>query len=744
MAFEFDPTTAQPADAIPQDPSKTFDPVTAREQDGPLARWFKKAGQSMKMTAQLVSGDTAGTAQTVQEATDYARANPGMPEGQKLMDAWNKGDGVTDAIGNVAGQIKSDYDSAKGFIPGARAVGRDLRAMGEGIVEQVPNMIAPTAGMLFGGAAGGVAGSEVPVVGNAVGAALGGWAGASAGNALVEGGDQIQTAIQKAGIDPNDTHAVEAFLDANKGQLLKQIAVKGGIIGAVDTATAGLEHWLLTGPGRAATGRALSALGVDAADDVAVKAAKNSPEFRSLIAKDAAYQASQQGAGHIARNATAAALEPAGEFAGEYVGQGAATGDWDAKNAALEALSSVGQSGAMFAGQKAIEYATKPKAGESGAAGVQLDDGTLIDEGAIGPDQSPPGISGLLPAPVYEAGADGTIRTTADINAEMQARRQAEVDRLGRIQRGEVVDVTPIPAAPKLSEQMGLDPAAGPLSGAAVMAVDSGATEHFAQQAAIQMAAEEAQKGKGKPVEQQQSGLLSDATETVSPAATAAADPAVELQRRLDYINQQGKRSGWNREMVAERESVKTQLAQLQPQSSTPTSVQEGIQQAQAKRVAEPVAQQAATATQQPTAAEVKAITAKQIPQMTDAELQIAANHYGPEHKRAAKLQKEMQRRGVQPVQTAQESLNGQQPAQQTPAAVPVAQTPVQNTAQGAESVQATAAPAVDHGARWESMTPEQKTAVLTQPGGWSTNKGGLNVIGKELTKKGWDGIPDL
>ena len=200
MAFEFDPTTAQPADAIPQDPSKTFDPVTAREQDGPLARWFKKAGQSMKMTAQLVSGDTAGTAQTVQEATDYARANPGMPEGQKLMDAWNKGDGVTDAIGNVAGQIKSDYDSAKGFIPGARAVGRDLRAMGEGIVEQVPNMIAPTAGMLFGGAAGGVAGSEVPVVGNAVGAALGGWAGASAGNALVEGGDQIQTAIQKAEI----------------------------------------------------------------------------------------------------------------------------------------------------------------------------------------------------------------------------------------------------------------------------------------------------------------------------------------------------------------------------------------------------------------------------------------------------------------------------------------------------------------------------------------------------------------
>lgn len=83
----------------------------------------------------------------------------------------------------------------------------------------------------------------------------------------------------------------------------------------------------------------------------------------------------------------------------------------------------------------------------------------------------------LLPAPVFEAGADGTIRTTADINAGIQADRQALADRMRRLQTGEVLDVTPIPTAPELpSQQMGLDPSAGPMSAAAALAVDSGAS----------------------------------------------------------------------------------------------------------------------------------------------------------------------------------------------------------------------------------------------------------------------------
>jgi hypothetical protein len=51
-------------------------------------------------------------------------------------------------------------------------------------------------------------------------------------------------------------------------------------------------------------------------------------------------------------------------------------------------------------------------------------------------------------------------------------------------------------------------------------------------------------------------------------------------------------------------------------------------------------------------APDIKAIAAKQIPDMTDVELQQAITHYGPEHKRTAKLQKEAQRRALQPEST--------------------------------------------------------------------------------------------
>jgi len=52
------------------------------------------------------------------------------------------------------------------------------------------------------------------------------------------------------------------------------------------------------------------------------------------------------------------------------------------------------------------------------------------------------------------------------------------------------------------------------------------------------------------------------------------------------------------------------------------------------------------------------------------------------------------------------------------------------------------AAPAkADPGTRWDSLTAEQRAAILTQPGGWSTAAGGLNVIGKQLAGKGWEQI---
>lgn len=41
----------------------------------------------------------------------------------------------------------------------------------------------------------------------------------------------------------------------------------------------------------------------------------------------------------------------------------------------------------------------------------------------------------------------------------------------------------------------------------------------------------------------------------------------------------------------------------------------------------------------------------------------------------------------------------------------------------------------------WDTMSPEQRTQILTAPGGWSTAKGGLNAVGKGLAKRAWADI---
>lgn len=110
-------------------------------------------------------------------------------------------------------------------------------------------------------------------------------------------------------------------------------------------------------------------------------------------------------------------------------------------------------------------------------------------------------------------------------------------------------------------------------------------------------------------------------------------------------------------------------------------------------------------------AADVKAITAKQIPDMTDAELQVAIAHYGPAHKRTAKLQKEVQRRAAQATQgstnatqTAQAQQASPQPAQAgpAPAAEPATESAPAPASAGASTVRALndGAPAENPGAQ--------------------------------------------
>ncbi|HHM4586827.1 TPA: PLxRFG domain-containing protein [Pseudomonas aeruginosa] len=328
--------------------------------------------------------------------------------------------------------------------------------------------------------------------------------------------------------------------------------------------------------------------------------------------------------------------------------------------------------------------------------------------------ESTPGLEGqtettpplALPAPVYEAGPDGQVRTTVDQNSATQVQRQQEAERLDRIRRGEVTDVTPVPAAPKRSEQMGLDPAAGPLSGAAAQAVDSGATDQMVQQAALQQAAEAAKKGDRARDAQPDEAMLNNALDAeielqgqvqddmfragINPE-TGEIDDAhmarlntereTDLRGRLDYVQQTARANGWDSRLIAERDRLQAELEKIAPKQAepVPTTLQQGIQTAQINADAQQAQADAAQAS-----ADIKGVIAKKIPDMSVAEIEQAITHYGPDHKRTTRLQKELDKRGVQlkeagnagEAQRPAEAQAAQPTAQPTPAAQPVPAAP--------------------------------------------------------------------
>ncbi|RRD43545.1 hypothetical protein EII18_03095, partial [Comamonadaceae bacterium OH3737_COT-264] len=486
-------------------------PIYREDSDNALERGWRNMRHSVGISASIASGDYDSAAQQLAQASRYRQLNPSSREGAELSKAWDEGEGVWGGISGVAGEFAKDWQEAPNAFAGLRATGKNLLAMGAGIVEQTPNMLPGLIGMVTGAGvgakggalAGGVAGPKGAAVGGAVGGVGGAWAGGAAGNALLEGGHLAQQALSEAGVDPQDTAAVARYLAQHGDEIAQQAAIKGGVISAVDVATAGLGRWLLNAPARAATGRALAAMGVDAADRQAVKQAMASPQFAELIAKDSVYAAQRQGGGNLARNVGAAALDPAGEFAGEYVGTGLATGEWDAKDATLEALSSVGQSAGMFALQKGYQWASRPamqRQGQPQQAQQQVEQqveqapsteseesaqvlplGEFLEQSLI--RQSAPDSTGqtMLEAlkqrtePQVILDEEGKPKSTDNLHEIMLF--HAEMDRRLAAQQ-QAQSVAP---AVKPSEAMGLRAEDGPMSAAAVMAVDSGASPLVAQ-----------------------------------------------------------------------------------------------------------------------------------------------------------------------------------------------------------------------------------------------------------------------
>lgn len=604
MSFDPDAFLAGTSPKTTNNDTAKFDPDAfladgEEPKDGPLDRGIKNTGFNSKMTAQLALNDTQGLADTVKEAHEYNQANPGMPEGKKLYDAYEKGDGFWGGVGNTVKQIGDDYTEAKGFIPGVKKVGRDFRAMGEGVITQLPNAVAPMVGTFGGAALGAAAGSEVPVVGNVAGAVVGSLVGGSAGNALVEGGGQVQDGLQKAGIDAFDTQAVKAYLDENRGQLLKQTGIKSGVLGVVDTVTGGAAHALLTGPLKSATTRALTALGIDEADHAAVAAAKKSGAIDALVKNDEKYLASQKGAENIARNAGAAALEPVGEFTGEYFGQGLASDDWDTKNAGLEALSSIGQSAGTFGVQKAIQYgmsqggaqnATEPSdnptnpnpanPGSGDGAGVdplarpdearsrkqqiQEEIDLIQSKGLDATQEDLDREKRLNQQLMFEEANERIAQEKIKVNGQQNLTNNSDGAGQDAINLSEIAGQLP-PQKP--SERMGLDPNAGALSDAAALSVDSGASGNFFLP--------------GEDVIPWDDPVATNGTEQVNPASQWDAMDATQRASVLTSVDGMSDRNG-NPNVIANR------LSQLN-WHNMPLGAQEKVNSAITANVAAPV-----------------------------------------------------------------------------------------------------------------------------------------------------------
>ena len=336
----------------------------AREaaDDTALTRGFNNSMRSARMAWNDFTGDKEELGQLKAEDMDYRKIQEGRKSQarRELGEAWDKGEGVGGGLSNVWGELKKDWREK-----GLDGVLEDVGEMGGATLEQAPNALVPlatstvgrTVGAIGGAFVGGLAGGGVGAVPGAfVGGHVGGLAGYALGNTLMEYGEQLDRAAEAAGVDPTDKDAMMDFIARGAPGALKNAAVKGAVVGAVDMATMKLGGSILNMGKKAAEKAALEKMGVAAADKAAVAAAKETPEFAALAAKESA----KGGLGGAARHAAAFALEPASEFAGEYLGTGLANGEWDEKGAALEAFSSLGHSAVEFVGTKAYAAMTDP------------------------------------------------------------------------------------------------------------------------------------------------------------------------------------------------------------------------------------------------------------------------------------------------------------------------------------------------------------------------------------------------
>ena len=218
------------------------------------------------------------------------------------------------------------------------------KGAGLAVVEQLPNAAPAIAGGMAGMKAGAALGTAImPGVGTTIGAIGGGLAGMFLGNTAIETGYKGIEAAQDGAVTQDEMSRVK-----------KEGAVKAGVITGVDALTLGLSKAVTNIPARAvesATRNALTKAGVNVADEAAVLAARQSPEISAAVraAQESAFASANTLGKRAAAGGAALGLETVGEGLGEYLGELAATGKANVADAVLEAMMSLGQSGAEVA-----------------------------------------------------------------------------------------------------------------------------------------------------------------------------------------------------------------------------------------------------------------------------------------------------------------------------------------------------------------------------------------------------------
>ena len=389
---------------------------------------------------------------------------------------------------------------------------------------------------------------------------VGAGVGAAQGAGAVKGSiyDAVEQEALATGESPEEAARQATEAQAYSGENTAQIGLGAGL-GAV-AGTTGVEGAVRRLVGREA--------GEAAARGV----------VRSTVAgaaREAPLEAAQGGQERLAANL---ALQNEGYEVDPMTGVAGA--------AALEGLAG----GAAGAGVGAVEGYFSPEVGQPGEEAAQ---GTDVPPNEEGPTPGAPGDRGAAAAP--EVTRPPTVPDEFRVERAGQPVEPAQI-------AGELPASADRPAAdggadvaPTPSEQMGLSPDSGPLSAAAVQAVDGGATAGLAQQAAAEEATGREAEGKGVdarrrrvPTDEVGSGV------GAPPAQQAelglAVDRETELRGRLDYLTRQARaRGGWNRMLAVERDRAQQELDALAGErgvdtDSRPSNVQEGFQQARARQ----------------------------------------------------------------------------------------------------------------------------------------------------------------